>query len=107
MGLSRRLNFFPAAPSSVGTETFLVTQSGTRWLAAGTWSYPDLPGYVAEVTSNAMVWTQKYLLGLLVLEGLGRGGGEHNLSMTVLGQNSYPSGTKVERLNTSIHSNSA
>lgn len=45
------------AQSALGTEAARLF-----WV---TWWYLDFPGYVAEVTSNAMVWTQKYLLGLM------------------------------------------
>lgn len=96
MGLSRRLNFFPAAPSSVGTRH---GSSETFWV---TWWYLDFPGYVAEVTSNAMVWTQKYLLGLMPLfwrGGLGAWATSSACDRDDRGKAHTQSGTKVEHLN--------
>ena len=62
------------AQSALGTEAARLF-----WV---TWWYLDFPGYVAEVTSNAMVWTQKYLLGLMAcLFWRGGPGGMSNLSM--------------------------
>ena len=46
---SRKSNFCPAVKSSETVHLLVI--SGEQ------------AGYVAEVTANAMVWTQKYLLG--------------------------------------------